>query len=86
MAKKKKMPTTPRTATPDGPATLKDLLSSEVLDKLKAQSDALKTEENDRKEAARKAVEDERKAEQKRLENDFGHLLENSKQDWHNFK
>lgn len=86
VAKKKKMPTTPRPAVAEGPATLKDLLSSDVLSKLKAQSDALKVEENDRKEAARKEVEDKRKAEQKRLDNDFAHLLENSKQDWHNFK
>lgn len=86
MAKKKKMSTTPRAATNEGPATLKDLLSSEVLGKLKEQADALKAEENERKEAARKAVEDQRKAEKKRLENDFAHLLENSNQDWHKFK
>jgi hypothetical protein len=86
VAKKKKTPTTPRAAATDGPATLKDLLSSEVLGKLKAQSDALKTEENERKEAARKAVDDQRKAEQKKLENNFAHLLENSNQDWHKYK
>jgi len=86
MAKKKKLPNPPRNPAADGPATLKDMLSSEVLDKLKAQSDALKAEETNRKEAARKAVEDQRKAEQKRLENDFGHLLENSSQDWHKYK
>lgn len=85
MAKKKKMPNPPRAAAPEGPTTLKDLLSSDVLEKLKAQSDAMKAEENDRKEAALKAVEDQRKAEQKRLENDFGHLLENSSQDWHKY-
>lgn len=86
MAKKKKVTPTPRPTASDTPATLKDLLSSDVLDKLKAQSDALKAEENDKKEAARKAVEDQRKAEQKRLENDFAHLLDNSNQDWHKFK
>ncbi|KWX74256.1 hypothetical protein D3C73_473660 [compost metagenome] len=86
MAKKKKTIPTPRPVASDAPATLKDLLSSDVLDKLKAQSDALKAEENEKKEAARKAVEDQRKAEQKRLENDFAHLLENSSQDWHKFK
>lgn len=62
------------------------MLSGEVLEKLKAQSDALKAEERDKKEAALKAAEDKRKAEQKRLENDFGHLLENSNQDWSKFK
>ncbi len=86
MAKKKKTTPMPRPAASDAPATLKDLLSSDVLDKLKAQSDALKAEEHEKKEAARKAVEDQRKAEQKRLDNDFGHLLENSSQDWHKFK
>ncbi|MNI67161.1 hypothetical protein D3C73_1227760 [compost metagenome] len=86
MAKKKKTVSAPRSVVTDAPATLKDLLSSDVLDKLKAQSDALKAEENEKKEAARKAVEDQRKAEQKRLENDFAHLLENSNQDWHKFK
>ncbi|WP_019912868.1 YqkE family protein [Paenibacillus sp. HW567] len=86
MAKKKKTTPAPRPAAADAPATLKDLLSSDVLDKLKAQSDALKAEENGKKEAARKAAEDQRKAEQKRLDNDFAHLLENSSQDWHKFK
>lgn len=86
MAKKKKSSSAPRTPAADSPATLKDMLSSEVLDKLKAQSDELKAEEQNRKDAARKAVEDQRKAEQKRLENDFAHLLENSQQDWHKYK
>ncbi|WP_342564731.1 YqkE family protein [Paenibacillus sp. FSL R7-0345] len=86
MAKKKQNTSTPRPAAADAPATLKDLLSSDVLNKLKAQSDALKAEEQDKKEAVRKAAEDQRKAEQKRLENDFAHLLENSNQDWHKFK
>lgn len=86
MAKKKKLPSTSRPAAVDGPATLKDLLSSDVLSKLKAQSDELKAEENNRKEAARKVVEDQRTAEKKRLENDFAHLLDNSSQDWKKFK
>lgn len=86
MAKKKKMPSPSRPPTAEGPATLKDMLSSEVLDKLKAQTDEWKAEENNRKELARKAVEDQRNAEKKRLENDFGHLLENSSQDWHKYK
>ncbi|WP_410513917.1 YqkE family protein [Paenibacillus sp. BR2-3] len=86
MAKKKKMPSAPRTPAADAPATLKDMLSREVLDKLKAQMDEVKAEENNRKETARKAVEDQRKAEQKRLENDFAHLLENSNQDWNKYK
>lgn len=86
MAKKKKNTPAPRPAATDAPTTLKDMLSGEVLEKLKAQSDALKAEERDKKEAALKAAEDKRRAEQKRLENDFGHLLENSNQDWTKFK
>ncbi|NGM82588.1 YqkE family protein [Paenibacillus sp. 7124] len=86
MAKKKKIPNAPRAAKEEPQATLKDLLSSEVLNKLKAQADELKNEEADRKEAERKAAEEARKAEQKRLDNDFGHLLENSSQDWRKYK
>lgn len=86
MAKKKKTPPVPRSDKAEAPATLKDLLSSEVLGKLKAQADQLKHEEAARKEAQVKAAEEARKAEQKRLDNDFAHLLENSKQDWRNFK
>ncbi|WP_150265827.1 YqkE family protein [Paenibacillus tepidiphilus] len=86
MAKKKKPVSAPRPAATDAPATLKDMLSSDVLNKLKAQSDALKAEENAKKEAARQAAEEQRKAEQKRLDNDFAHLLANSNQDWHKFK
>ncbi|MCQ6561157.1 YqkE family protein [Paenibacillus mendelii] len=70
----------------DKPATLKDLLRPELVEKLKAASDELKSAEETRKEAERKRAEDARLAEQKRLENDFGHLLENSKLDWRKHK
>ncbi|SET93863.1 YqkE family protein [Paenibacillus sp. NFR01] len=70
----------------DAPATLKDLLSSDVLGKLKAQSDALKAEEHKRKEAVRREAEEKRQAEQKRLENDFAHLLEKSDPNWKKYK
>ncbi|WP_151732934.1 YqkE family protein ['Paenibacillus yunnanensis' Narsing Rao et al. 2020] len=86
MAKKKKTASAPRPAAADAPATLKDMLSSDVLSKLKAQADALKAEENAKKEAARQAAEEQRKAEQKRLDNDFAHLLANSDPNWHKFK
>ncbi|MFD1775685.1 YqkE family protein [Paenibacillus rhizophilus] len=86
MAKKKKMPNAPRAGKEEAQATLKDLLSSEVLNKLKAQADELKNEEASRKEAERKAAEEARKTEQKRLDNDFAHLLENSSQDWRKYK
>lgn len=77
-----------RRSSEDQPAnaTLKDLLSSDVLGKLKAQADEWKAEEAKQKEEARKMAEEARKAEQKRLDNDFGHLLENSKMDWRKFK
>ncbi|WP_409346323.1 YqkE family protein [Paenibacillus sp. MBLB4367] len=73
-------------AAEDKPATLKDMLRPDVLEKLKAQADALKAEEHNRAEEKRKQAEDARKAEQKRLENDFGHLLESSGMDWRKYK
>jgi hypothetical protein len=62
------------------------LLAPDVLGKLKAQAEELKAEEVRQKEEARKKAEEARKAEQKRLDNDFGYLLENSSMDWHKFK
>jgi len=84
----KKQKNIPRQAQPaeDKPATLKDMLRPDVLEKLKAQADALKAEEHNRAEEKRKQAEDARKAEQKRLDNDFGHLLESSGMDWRKFK
>lgn len=70
----------------DQGATLKDLLNPEILSKLKAQGDALKAEEKQRAEEKKQQEEEARKREQKRLDNDFGHLLANSSQDWHKFK
>lgn len=70
----------------DRPATLKDMLNADVLEKLKAQADALKAEEERRRSEAAKEAEERRKAEQKRRENDFAYLLENSKMDWKTFK
>ncbi|MNI24549.1 hypothetical protein D3C73_781730 [compost metagenome] len=86
MAKKRKPIVAPKPAAEDKPATLKDLLSVDVLNKLKAQSDAMKAEEEQRKEASRKQAEEARKAEQKRLDNSFEHLLDNSKLDWRTYK
>ncbi|MFD0620080.1 YqkE family protein [Paenibacillus sp. GCM10027629] len=73
-------------AAQDKPATLKDLLDPKVLEKLKAQANDLKQEEEDRKAAKRKQEEEARKAEQKRKENDFEYLLNNTKQDWKQYK
>lgn len=76
----------PKPEAADKPATLKDLLSADVLDKLKAQAAEMKAEEQRKQEAKRLQEEEARKAEQKRLDNNFEHLLNNSKMDWKNFK
>lgn len=68
------------------PATLKDLLSADILSKLQAQADALKAEEARKQEEQRQQEEAARKAEQKRLDNDFEHLLKNSNLNWKNYK
>lgn len=67
-------------------ATLKDLLSEDVLGKLKAQATELKAAEAARQEEAQRIAEEKKKAEQKRLDNDFEHLLKNSSMDWKKFK
>ncbi|AWB46026.1 DUF3886 domain-containing protein [Paenibacillus sp. CAA11] len=85
MAKKKGAPQVSQKAA-DKPATLKDMLNPEVLEKLKQQAAGLKQEELRKQEEKHKAEEEARKAEQKRLENDFEHLLNNSTQDWKKFK
>jgi predicted lipid-binding transport protein (Tim44 family) len=86
MTKKRRPIAASKPASEEKPATLKDLLSPEMLEKLKAQSDEMKAEEAKQKEEAAKQAAEARKAEQKRLDNDFGHLLENSSLDWHKHK
>ncbi len=86
MAKKNKASARPEAPAQDKPATLKDMLSADVLDKLKAQATELREQEHERQEQQRLKVEEERRAEQKRRDNDFGYLLENSKQDWKKYK
>lgn len=86
MAKKKKPPIAPKPVSDEKSATLKDLLSPEILDKLKAQANELKVEEEQHKEKLKKQAEEARKAEQKALENNFEHLLQNSKLDWRKYK
>ncbi|WP_019637604.1 YqkE family protein [Paenibacillus fonticola] len=70
----------------DKPATLKDLLGADTVSKLKQQAESLKREEEERKAAVRKQAEEARKAEKKRLENDFEYLLNNSDMDWNKYK
>ena len=83
---KKRGQAAPNPVSADKPATLKDLLSPDMLTKLKAQADQLKAEEEQRREDERRRAEEARKAEQKRLENNFEHLLNTSKLDWKKFK
>lgn len=68
------------------PATLKDLLNADVLAKLQAQSQELKDQERAAEEKKRQAEVERRAREQKELDNNFEHLLKNSKMDWKNFK
>ncbi|WP_138751018.1 YqkE family protein [Paenibacillus sinopodophylli] len=70
----------------EGGLTLKDLLSSDVLSKLKLQADEMKQADAAKKEAIRLQAEEKKKAEQKRLENDFSYLLENSDPSWSKHK
>ncbi|WP_219837384.1 YqkE family protein [Paenibacillus sp. R14(2021)] len=85
MAKKDKHRTAaaqqPVASKEEKPATLKDLLRPDILDKLKATAQDLKSAEEKRKEDLRKQEEAARAAEQKRLDNDFEYLLNNSKID-----
>ncbi|TDF94173.1 YqkE family protein [Paenibacillus piri] len=85
MAKKRPLPA-PKPASSDKPATLKDLLSPDIVEKLNSQAGELKAAEEKRKEQQRLEAAEARKAEQKRLDNDFGHLLEQSLKDWKKYK
>ncbi|MEV2280687.1 YqkE family protein [Paenibacillus larvae] len=85
MAKKKKVHSSKPVQT-EKQATLKDLLGPEIQEKLKAQAQEMKAEEEQKKAAQKKQAEEARKAEQKRLDNDFEYLLNNSKIDWKSFK
>ncbi|ULL19855.1 DUF3886 domain-containing protein [Paenibacillus sp. H1-7] len=86
MVKKRKQAAVPSSAASDKPATLKDLLNPSIVEQLKSQADQMKAEEAEKRENARKEAEAARKAEQKRLEGDFGYLLEQSGMDWRKYK
>ncbi|MED4599398.1 YqkE family protein [Paenibacillus validus] len=86
MVKKKRPTSAAQPATSDKPATLKDLLNPDIVNKLKAQADDMKAEAAKREEAAKQKAAEARKAEEKRLENDFDHLLNNSGLDWRQYK
>lgn len=86
MKKKRKLPAQTTQPSQDKPATLKDLLSPEILGKLKAQADELKAEEARIKEENKKRAEEARQAELKKNENDFEYLLKNSRLNWKEHK
>ena len=67
-------------------SSLKDLLSGDVLNKLKAQSDALIQADQDRKDKEAEAKAEQQRLEKKRLENDFDYLLNNSDTNWSKYK
>lgn len=75
MVKKRKSAPAQKPIAQDKPATLQDLLSPEILSKLKAQAKELKAVEERIKDEKKKQVEALHKAEQKRLDNDFEYLL-----------
>lgn len=69
-----------------GGSSLKDLLSGDVLAKLKAQSDAITKADQQQKEKAEQEKAEQKRLEQKRLENDFDYLLNNSDSNWSKYK
>lgn len=85
MAKRKTQVSRPQ-SNDEKPATLKDLLNPEIVGKLKEQAQEMKQAEEQRKEQDRCKAEEARKQEQKRLESNFEYLLNQSTQDWKNFK
>jgi hypothetical protein len=84
--KKQRYSPTPATDQADKPVTLKEILGSETVAKLKQHADALKQEEARQKENKRLESEAARQAEQKLKENDFEYLLSQSGMDWKKFK
>jgi NADH:ubiquinone oxidoreductase subunit C len=70
----------------DNPVTLKEMLGSETVTKLKQHAEALKQEEAQRQENKRLEAEAARQAEQKLKESDFEYLLNQSGMDWKKFK
>lgn len=85
MAKRKAQPR-PAASAQAKPATLKDLLNEETLSKLKAQATELKRVEEQRKEEEWIQAEETKRAERKKLENNFEYLLNKSNMDWQKYK
>ncbi|WP_353057691.1 DUF3886 domain-containing protein [Paenibacillus pasadenensis] len=76
----------PRGEAASKPATLKDLLPAELVDRLKNQATDMRAEQERIREEERKRAEEARKAEQKRNESNMEYLLNNSSMDWKKFK
>ncbi len=75
MTKKRKSAQAPKPILQDKPATLKDMLSPEVLSKLQSQAAELKAEEVRIMVEKKTQLAELNKAEQNRLDNDFEYLL-----------
>lgn len=70
----------------DKPVTLKDMLGTDIVAKLKEQAEAMKREEASLRETKRLEEEAARAAEQKLKEKDFEYLLNNSSpKDWRKY-
>ncbi|ASS76365.1 hypothetical protein CIG75_16340 [Tumebacillus algifaecis] len=66
--------------------TLKDLLNPEMLKQLQEKSSEMKAQERAQEDQRRQAEVTRREKEQKELDNNFEYLLNNSKQDWKQYK
>lgn len=85
MAKNKK-PAAPKRQADNGGSTLADLLKPELARKLKEASASWKAEEEAERAAKREQAERERQEKEKQLEQNFEHLLGNSKLNWRDYK
>jgi len=65
---------------------LKDLLNADVLDKLKLQAKETEKAEHERKQREKEKEAEAKRQEQKKLENDFSYLLDNSDPNWSKYK
>ncbi|MEF2245027.1 MULTISPECIES: YqkE family protein [unclassified Paenibacillus] len=65
---------------------LKDLLNADVLDKLKLQAKETEKAEQERKQREKEKEAEAKRQAQKKLENDFSYLLDNSDPNWSKYK
>ncbi|MFF2093819.1 YqkE family protein [Paenibacillus sp. NPDC058174] len=87
LSKKRKTAPQPNSSSREDKApTLKDMLSADILQKLKQQAEDLKASEEKQKQDALAKAEEARKQEQKRNENDMNYLLDHYKVDNSKYK